>query len=282
MWNKPFTYLIFSFLAVMVLSAETLSAQKKPIEYYGGAYQVYTLKEEGLTFKIFDMNISRGNFKVAYFGQNGAANYKSWKRGHSRVLCYFAVGFAQDWAPDQPPLGLSVQQGRILNRNMEADMDGLVSLTRQGTLKAVNISAEKAEGRYDLTQSSDRSRYLRTVGSSGSSIFQTQLMYTAQQGSMMGDLKYGQKSSRRFLAICTDKRGQTHHLVMDVLSRTHLNNAAAKAIVALKEKGFTVQYLLNQDTGGRNIMEAFNDRGDRIYLAPVDISKATQLLVYYR
>ena len=99
---------------------------------------------------------------------------------------------------------------------------------------------------------------------------------------MTGEPKFGKRASRRFLAVCEDRSGQVHHLVLNLVASTHLNDAAQKALHALQSRGFTVHYLLNQDTGSRNIMAAFEEGGKELYAAPVKLAEATQLLVYYR
>lgn len=259
------------------------TAQRRPERYYDGYYEVYTLKQDGLKFKIFDFNNSRLNLKVAYFGQGAGQKYESWKRGNDhQVLCYFAVGFAQEYESEGLPLGLSVESGSIINRSLDPEMDGILEVSRYGVLSALDIEKEAARRRYHLRNLSHRGAYLSAVSRDGSSVCQSQLLYSHVHGSRMGPAKYGNRASRRFLALATDQNGEQHYLVVDLVESAHLNEAGQKALEALQLEGYSVQYLFNHDTGSRNIMNAFDDEQNRLYAAPVESSEATQLLVFYR
>lgn len=270
------------FLAICLGGLLDANAQRRPERYFGGQYEVYTLKQEGLKFKIFDFNISRLNLKVAYFGQGAGQKYESWKQRYQhQVLCYFAVGFAQEYESDGLPLGLSVESGDVVNRSLDPEMDGILEISRYGVLSALDIEEEAARRRYQLRTLSHRGVYLSAVSREGSSVCQSQLLYSHSHGSRMGPIKYGNRASRRFLALANDQAGNQHYLVVDLVESAHLNEAGQKALEALQTAGYSVQYLFNHDTGSRNIMNAFDDEQNRLYAAPVASSEATQLLVFY-
>ncbi|MEM6263133.1 MAG: hypothetical protein AAGI38_11540 [Bacteroidota bacterium] len=258
-----------------------LFAQKSPVKYFGGAYQTYTLKAEGVKFKVFDLNVSNRRVKAQYFGQAAKKRYDAWrKRGRKRILCCFSVGFVKDYEHNTP-LGLCADDGRVLNRALEPSMDGLVTVRPGGKPSAFDIGQDQWNGRYTLRSTSERVAFLKVIEQKGLSLFQTQLLYSYADSLKMSPNAKGKKASRRLLAICMDATGREHHLVLNVISSARLYEAAVAAIIALKEKGFWVRYLLNQDTGSRDIMDAFDDQKKRIYSAPVPMSEATQLLVYY-
>jgi hypothetical protein len=284
MWNNFSIGHVYRWLwlAVLLGSGSQAIAQKRAASYHGGAMQVYSLQAEGARFQVCDLDLSRGSVRAVYFGQQGGAQYQAWQKRHrSQVLCYLAVGFAQDWAPDQPPLGLAVERGAPLNRALDAQMDGLVLVDERGALTALDLNAERVAGQYSLRRRGDQEAFLRSMRREQASAFQTQLMYSHALGAQMGEDRYGKKAARRFLAICQDQQGHTHHLVMDLNQAKPLNLAAKQALAALQKRGYQVRYLLNQDTGSRNIMAAFDERQKRLYAAPVVLDRATQLLVYY-
>lgn len=258
------------------------SAQRRPERYFNGGYEVYTLKQDGLKFKIFDFNTSRLNLKVVYFGQGAGQKYESWQQHNNhQVLCYFAVGFAQQYETEGLPLGLSVESGSVVNRSLDSEMDGILEVSRYGALSALDIEEEAARRRYQLRTLSHRGSYVSAVSREGGSVCQSQLLYSHAHGSRMGPTTYGNRASRRFLALATDQSGNQHYLVVDLVESAHLNDAGQKALDALILQGYSVQYLFNHDTGSRNIMNAFDDQQNRLYAAPVDYSEATQLLVFY-
>ena len=94
-------------------------------------------------------------------------------------------------------------------------------------------------------------------------------------------LEYGKKAERRFLAICM-RKGVVHHIVIDHPDSDYLNRSAQKIISYLKdEKGYDIYGLFNLDTGGKNIMCAYDDQGEELSKSEMEVNKATNLLVYY-
>lgn len=281
MWTKQL--LCWGMICGWLLGLPVIAwGQSRAASYHDGLMTEYSLKENGCRFLVHDLDLSSGRVRAAYFAKEGEARYQAWQdRYDRRVLCYFAVGFAKEWEQDQPPLGLAVEGGTPVNRALDTDMDGLVLIDGQGQVSALHLDQDAAEGTYYLRRSGQKEAFLRAMRRSRGSAFQTQLMYSRAAGELMGEDKHGKRAARRFLAICKDRRGQVHHLIMDLNKAKHLNLAAKAALQALRNHGYQVEYLLNQDTGSRNIMAAFDERGRRLYASPVLLAKATQLVVYY-
>ena len=142
--------------------------------------------------------------------------YGQWeRRGSKSVMCYFAAGFTQDWAVDQPPLGLCLENGRIINRNVDPKMDGLVIMDHNGIREIGDLSS-RGSFRHDLRQVRGRAAFLHEAQRLNYSCFQTQLMYSRTSGRLMGDPWEGKRASRRFLAICHNSRGEEYHLILDL------------------------------------------------------------------
>ena len=271
-----------TFWLLLALAAPWVQAQEALETYHRGQLRVYVLQAGGLTFKCAELPTFPGRAKAGYFAQNGGAAFEAWDRSHRYpVLGYLAVGFTRDWETDLPPLGLSLQAGRIVNRQLDPEMDGLVWIDRQGRLQALDLEAERFEGRYDLRKKAELAAFLRLAREEHLSCFQTQLLYSAAGGEHMGPRKYGKRSPRRFLAICLDAQGRERQLILDLAAARHLNDAGRKALQALQQAGWQVQYLLNQDTGSRDIFALRDERNRYFHQAPVDREHATQLLLYY-
>jgi len=266
-----FLGLCFSFLP--------LEAQKKSVQSHGRGYESYIVKASGISFQAFDYDLSRQPLRACYFGTDAKSKYDAWKKHYKRrILCYFAVGFAEQ---NDRPLGISAENGTSLNRNWEQSMDGLIQVDAYGKLTFADLERERVAQRYDLKSASDRSRFMRQLPRSRGSIFQTQLMYSHLDGRKMGPEKYGERASRRFMAVCRDKGGHVHYIILEQPKSMHLNKAAVGAIACLSSVGYEILYLFNHDTGSRNVMQAFDQKGKRLYRSPMELSKATQLLVFY-
>ena len=90
---------------------------------------------------------------------------------------------------------------------------------------------------------------------------------------------YGKKRERRYMAVCT-KGYSLHHVVVDVPQLIYLNQGAEHAKRVLEYAGFTVHYILNLDTGDKNIF-ALRTNGDLYYQTKYRLKEATNLIIFY-
>ena len=235
---------------------------------------------------------AQGKVKAKYFAKEANQQFDDWRNG-KRILFYCSGAFSESWDTDSPPLGICVDNGRIVNRNLDQDMDGLIIVynggAQEGGIAVVNIDKEKVrvnqggQAEYDLRNSDDRFRFLRWASSQSATVFQTQLMYTRSYGFGFSPnmMTYGNRAERRFLAICK-KGGVVYHIVIDYPESDYLNRSADRVVRYLKESlGYEIFGLFNLDTGGKNIMRAYDGEGRELARGPKDSHEATNLLVYY-
>ena len=282
--------LLFSLLAGLLwpglLPAQSFlkgSYERSQVEYEGAPLQVCTFSRK---------KTSKGTIKAKYFAKNANQQFAAWK-GNRRILLYCSGAFSESWDSDSPPLGICVDNGRIVNRNIDQTMDGLVIVYngggQAGGIAVVNLDKEpvtvsqggKAE--YNLRDASDRVHFLRWASDQQATVFQTQLMYTKSygRGFDLRKLTYGKAAERRFLAICM-KKGVVYHLVIDHPESDYLNRAAERVIRYLVDnEGYELYGLFNLDTGGKNILRVYDDEGDVLAKGSESVSDATNLLVYY-
>jgi hypothetical protein len=260
--------------------------------YLKGNYVVNEATYEGATFTVYTFSRRKGKVKAKYFAQNAHQGYKNWKQ-KKKILFYCSGAFSETWDPGAVPKGICVDNGKIVNRSIDHTMDGLVIVynggAQQGGIAVINIDKEKVKvnqggsAEYDLRNSSEKNQFLNWADREGATVFQTQLMYSKEfkYGFPLNKATYGKSAERRFLAICM-KNGVVYHIVVDHPSSDYLNNSALRITGYLKDKlGYTVYGLFNLDTGGKNIMKAFDDKGYEIAKKPLDIKEATNLLIYY-
>ena len=252
-------------------------AQRQLANYYGGQYRVYVLKHQGMAFKCFDFNLDGARIELAYLGEKAGTRLSDWQRRRGEPLCYLAAGFARDYESGQP-LGASVERGKVINRQFDPKMDGLMCISSPARRGGSDVEVLTAAHGFKQKQTELIRKMVKIRGS----LLQTQLLYAKGTDLKPGPKKYGKKASRRFLAICKDRHGNTHHVILDLVQASHLNDAAQKSLEALKRQFAEVEYLFNQDTGAHNVMAAFDPKGKVIHRGPVELVYATQLLIYYR
>ncbi len=263
--------------------------------YYNGSYVRSEVDYDGYRFTVFSFSRKKnkkGTVKAKYFAQNAYRQFSKWKNG-KKILFYCSGAFSESWDSDGIPLGICVDNGVIVNKNLDSTMDGLVIVynggKQQGGIAVINIDKESvtvSQGKtatYNLRTNSDKLQFLHWAANQDATVFQTQLMYTNEFGYGFSDynLKYGNKAERRFLAICI-RKGVVYHIVIDHPKSDYLNRSAKRVASYLTEElKLNVVGLFNLDTGGKNIMTAYDDDGDRIDRATESVSKATNLVVYY-
>lgn len=263
--------------------------------YLKGSYVRSTVNYDGSTMIVSTFSrkkTSKGKVKAKYFAQNANRQFANW-RNDKRILYYCSGAFSESWNSNSPPLGICVDNGRIVNRNIDESMDGLVIVynggAQAGGIAVINLDKEKVNvnqgGRasYDLRDYSDRNAFLNWAASQDATVFQTQLMYSKSygRGFSRSNLTYGEQAERRFLAICM-KRGVVYHIVIDHPESDYLNRAAERVIDYLRdEEGYELFGFFNLDTGGKNVMRAYDDRDREVDNGPTEVNEATNLLVYY-
>ncbi|MEL6628558.1 MAG: hypothetical protein AAFQ83_07835 [Bacteroidota bacterium] len=271
--------------------------QAKAQTFLGGSYIRSEVKFDGSNFTTYHFsrksNKKNGKVKAKYFAKDANEQFARWKND-KRILYYCSGAFSISWDSDSPPLGICVDNGVIVNRDLDATMDGLIIVynggAQAGGIAVINLDKEKVTTKnngvsttYDLRNYSDRARFLNWAVNNDATVFQTQLMYTKTYGYGFppNKITYGNKATRRFLGICI-RKGVVYHVVVDYNESDYLNQAADKVTRYLTNTmGYDVIGLFNLDTGGKDIMKAYNDSGGEIDSGDYNVNIATNLLVYY-
>jgi len=279
----------------VILGLSLVGGQIHAQNYLRGAYLRSEVSFEGADMVVYTFSRkknSQGKVKAKYFAKNANDQFDNW-RSNKRILFYCSGAFSESWDPNGRPIGITVDNGTVVNRNLVQTMDGLVIVynggAQAGGIAVVNIEKEcvnvnqGGKAKYCLSEYQDRGPFLRWAESQSATVFQTQLMYTKSYGRGFPThrLTYGDQAERRFLAICM-KKGVVYHIVIDHPESDYLNRSADKVIRYLSENlGYEIYGLFNLDTGGKNIMRAYDDKKNRIDGTSQDVDDATNLLVYY-
>ncbi|GAA4318748.1 hypothetical protein [Flaviaesturariibacter amylovorans] len=269
-------------------------------DFYGGKYRRKGYTHYGNTYTLYDFSREGTNMKAKYFAQNAYSQFNAWKSG-KQILLITAGAFSDKWTSDAVPVGLCVDNGSIVNRSPHSDMDGMVIVynggSQQGGVAVVdmdykNVTVQDPVGSSNSvsyaprSSASDRVNFLNWGEKNGVTLFQTQLVYSSDRSSNFGNPTFGAKRERRFLSICR-KGGVVHHVVVDAPDALELNLAASRTKEVLEHDGFSVLYILNLDTGCKNLLFAHNgssleDVSPKTSCTPApSLENATNLIVYY-
>ncbi len=291
--------LIFLLTCIVILSTTLAQAQ----DLFNGRFRKMSYTHHDNTYTLYDFSrkgTSSTNIKAKYFATNAYQQYLDWKSGKT-ILLVTAGAFSSGWDSSAIPVGLCVDNGKIINKTAKSEMDGMVIVyngaAQQGGIVIVDLDkkpvvCEKPYGSgnyvsyYPRDSRTDAINFLDWGESEGLTLFQTQLVYSEKKSETenFGNLYYGDERERRFLAICT-KNGVVHHVVVDAPDKQLLIQGTKYVKEVLDYDGFNVLYILNLDTGDKNLLYVYN--GNTLEnLEPnsnenAKIDKATNLLVYY-
>lgn len=260
-------------------------------QYYSGLYEVYQATYSGSKFTLYDFSRKGTRIRAKYFAENAYSQYMNWKVGKN-ILLAAAGAYSTSFNSSAKPVGLTVDNGVIVNRRVDYDMDALVIVynggAQVGGIAVVDLEHEDittGSGRnkqtFNIRNAREKAEFLNWASNVGATVFQTNMMYSSHGfGFDEDNQRNGSGAERRMLAIC--KKGRdVHHIVLNHPNSEYLNRAAYNAVQVLKSQGFTIYGLLNLDTGGKNILQAYDDDEDLIGRGNTPISAATNLIVYY-
>ncbi|GAB3959466.1 hypothetical protein GCM10028805_55640 [Spirosoma harenae] len=250
----------------------------------------FTIKKEtysGYTFILFDCSRENKAIKAKYFAQNAYSQYTTWKAG-KEILLVTAGNFVDGWGSEANPVGLCVDNGTIVNRTPNDNMDGMVILynngAQDGGMAVVDMDVhpiKTPDGSYNpRTSPVDRVNFLTWAQKNGLSLFQTQLVYSSDRSPCF-PLNYGPKRERRFLAICK-KAGVIHHVIVDAPDPLELNVSSRYAKSVLESNGLAVSYILNLETGGHNFLLARDGTYLQEYKPINHFKDSYPMIVYYK
>jgi hypothetical protein len=292
--NKLFV--LFAVIAMSVMSVQRLY----PTE------NIYRNLNTEHKFKLFPFafdDVNSTPIKTAYFAKEPYKKFLKLKQ-KANILFASSASFTLSLDMDKNiPVGFCSENGNVLNKMPHHTMDGLVVINNNSpeinNVKIIDFdedvsSCKKVKCTTHFTHynirdnSSDMFDFIATVEENRNSCFQTQLVYSSSKSDAdnFATLNNGKNDrTRRFLSIC-EKDDLLYHVIVDGQEEDYLMASAKKAIEFLRSANYKVKYIVNLDTGSKNIIHSY-DGEDLINLRPKSltssaiIENAASLLVYY-
>ena len=183
------------------------------------------------------------------------------------------------------PVGLTVDNGEVVNKVMNDEMDGLVIVYATGgivvsNLEDGNLFLKSLNKTVDVRDSWDKYELLKWSEKQQATIFQTQLLVYINELMLDVNKARRKKRERRILVLATDTNRKVHHIVFDIAEGVYLGEIAQDILNYLNSKQIKVVAMLNLDTGWYNMMKLF-DKSEDLVLRKNPEKSPTNLLVYY-
>lgn len=226
---------------------------------------------------------SKGKLRAKYFASgNTFKKFKDWRKGKDVVLIS-SGGYSTGFSHKSDPVGICVDNGKIVNRRIEDDKDALVIVEAAGGIRVSDID------KCDLTLASigkticpreDKTRLLNWGVNENATVFQTHLLAFKNELTINPTTSSQKSTTRRFLVLGF-RNGELFHAIFNVDKEMTLYDAADNALQAMTK--MNVISIVNLDTGGNDIYEVYDDDKSKLryMMGEAEPRDATNLLVYY-
>lgn len=283
------------------LLAENRLSESSCTTNFNGEVTTYTL-EDGSSHVGQSIWISRksGRVKAKYFAhkQNGSHvhhRYTMWRvndDSKKEIILKSSGAYATGWNGSDIPVGVTVDNGIIVNRNYHDEMDGLVIVYATGGIAVSNIEEgdlylESLNRKVNITNAYDRSNFLSWAEKEEATVFQMHLMAYKNEIKVG---KYNSSSStakRKFLVLAKNTDGDLFHIIFYLNKRSYtLYKATELVFNYLKDtKDMNVIAMINLDTGGYDILNTAGTvtdcKDDNVWGSSNNYDNMTNLLTYH-
>ncbi len=226
---------------------------------------------------------SKGKLKAKYFASgNTYKTFKSWRKGKDVVLIS-SGGYSTGFSHKSEPVGICVDNGKIVNRRIEDDKDALVIVEAAGGVRVSDIDKcdlNLASIGKTICPRDDKTRLLNWGVNENATVFQSHLLAFKNQLRINATQSSQKSTTRRFLVLGF-RNGELFHAIFNVDKEMTLYDAADNALKAMSK--MNVISIVNLDTGGNDIYEVYDDDKSKLryMMGEAEPRDATNLLVYY-
>lgn len=231
------------------------------------------------------MKRSPGKIKAKYFAC-GEVNkrYEEWKADRKIVMACSGAFTTNDFGRPLP-VGLTVDNGLVVNKQTNEEMDGLVLVYGTGGVAVSDIEVgdlylQSLNKTVDVREAWDKFELLKWAEKEEATIFQTQLL--AFKDNLRLEVEKARKNlrERRLLVLARDAQKMLYHIIFDIEESVYLGDIARDVLQYLQGQKMTVTAILNLDTGWYNQINVYDEQKQSLLEHNPD-KDPTNLLVYY-
>ncbi len=253
---------------------------------FNSQVQIYKLKRNGNHYgHSVWFKRSGKKVKAKYFASGEVGDrYEDWKSDKKIIMACSGAFTTNDFGSPLP-VGLTVDNGKVVNKIINEEMDGLVLVYATGGIAVSdkemgNLYLASLGKTVDIRDSWDKYELLQWAEEEEATIFQTQLL--AYKNELRLEVHKARKKNRerRILVLARNAQKEVFHIVYDVDHGVFLGEIAQGILDYLKSKNTEVVAMLNLDTGWYNMMKLYNLGNDMVLSHHPD-KDPTNLLVYY-
>lgn len=256
-----------------------------------------TLQKE--LYTTIKMSRNGEHVKVKYFagkehnGPNVYEKLNSWRKGRKIIAISSGTYMTDCQANIAKPVGLCIDNGNVVNKDLRNDLDGLAIVYASGGMVASNlkngdlsISTSNGKRTLDIRDEFQQMEFLNWAKETSATVFQTHLFFYNNKIQIAPNSS-PDKRERRFLAVGKDVSGDIKHYLVNLSGANTLYQATLKVSKYLQEFEDVTNliFLINLDTGCQDVFEFYKPNGAidtrTGFSGRSKITQATNLIVYY-
>jgi hypothetical protein len=265
-------------------------------EYDSGFIEISSVKYKEEKFNVIYMRRDGNRVKAKYFaaadfnGNNVYQRFQKWSPGKNLILV--SSGTYMDY--DGIPVGLTIDNGVIVNRSLTKNCDALVIVTASGGITVSNLKDGdlKLRGpgldstrKYDIRKSAwDLQAFLTWATTHEATVFQSHLLVYKNKLDIAFLNPSPAVAPRRFLAIGRDENGKMVHAIVQSSVYSTIYDGSKKTLDFLNNfKEMNVSFMINLDTGDQDVFMLYEKDGsfNKTIRGEKDLKVAINLLAYY-
>ena len=291
--------LVLLILFGLFSSSENLTNKESSLHSYINKSKLFYHDMDFDLYEFVSQPVPGKRVKVTYLVHDAFEKFKQLK-AEKTILLVTAASFTSTFFYQGTPIGLCAYEGEFLNKMPDQDMDGLVVTNSEGLIPANYIfDLDSPSGKFDIqaknySQLNPRENILESyyfqnwIEEKGLSVFQTQLLYTQSKSveENFHELNAGSSHSARRFLVLAQKNGISRNVIVDSKQSDYIMKTAKEVYGMLTESGYDVQFILNLDTGSKNLLYVNNGNHLENLLPNATtqlarIERASNLLVFY-
>ncbi|MBX2932006.1 MAG: hypothetical protein KF781_08685 [Chitinophagaceae bacterium] len=258
-----------------------------PISQTENLVDIYQLKDNSGNVIGHSIWMKRPHIKADYFSFSPTQKFQSLKANKNIILAT-SGGYTTNNSGDVKPDGFTVENGDLRNAVLLHDRQGLALFSNTG-VRAINLKSNIRLPNGNTLESPFNSllaysKLLKWCKDNKATVFQTHLLAYGDSILISPSKAPPQQRERRLLALFSDKNGNVIHSIFDITSPYDLALITQEIFNIIASRGLKVEGILNLDTGAYNILNIFDENGSLLtdVIGPVNVSSATNLVVYYK
>ncbi len=288
--------LFLSLTGLLMFFTSFHKAVLKPVAYDPRYIEISSVKYKDETFHVIYLKRDSNRVRAKYFaaadynGNKVYQRYRKWSSGKNVILV--SSGTYMDY--DGIPVGLTVDNGVVVNKNLTKDFDALVVINAAGNITVSNLKdgdlklksgvADTAK-KYDLRKSAwDLQAFLKWTAAQEATVFQSHLLVYNNKLMVSFMNSSAGIAPRRFLAMGKDENGRPVHAIIQSTAYATLYNGTKKALDFLNGfKNMEVTSMINLDTGDQDVFKLYEKDGsyNNSIKGSKELDAAVNLLAYY-